>query len=91
MRGLRGLRGWGLRPCASFRVSEDDGQVAYRTDLYARCQIGAGATMPAGPGAGRLLGLDGVRGCSAVIETDTATARFEEPAYPEREWLDGAT
>ncbi|WP_058554441.1 alpha-amylase family glycosyl hydrolase [Thiohalocapsa sp. ML1] len=73
-----------------FRITKDDGQVAYRTDLYARCQIGAGATKPDGPWRGRLLDLDGVRGCSAVIDPDRVTALFEEPVYPEREWLDAA-
>ncbi len=70
-----------------FRITKDDGQVAYRTDLYARCQIGAGATRPDGPWRGRLLDLDGVRGCSAVIDPDRVTALFEEPVYPEREWV----
>ncbi len=70
-----------------FRITRDDGSVRYRTDLYARCQIGAGATRPDGPWRGRLLDLDGVRGCSAVIDPDRITARFEEPVYPEQAWL----
>ncbi|HYN79181.1 MAG TPA: alpha-amylase family glycosyl hydrolase, partial [Lamprocystis sp. (in: g-proteobacteria)] len=51
-------------------------------------QIGAGATLPDGHWRGPLLELDGVRGCSAVVDPDRVTAHFEEPVYPERDWLD---
>ena len=29
-----------------FRITKDDGSVAYRTDLYSRCQIGSGGVNP---------------------------------------------
>lgn len=54
-------------PCM-FRVTKDDGQVTYRTGLFARCQIGAGGERPDGHWRGRLVDLDGVKGCSAVID-----------------------
>ncbi|MFO1145713.1 MAG: hypothetical protein U1E33_03730 [Rhodospirillales bacterium] len=39
-----------------FRITKDNGSVAYRTDLYSRCQIGNGKVNPDGtppPAAGR--------------------------------------
>lgn len=71
-----------------FRVTKDDGQVAYRTDLYGRCQIGAGAVNPSGaPYTGRLLDLDGGKSCSAVINPDSVTEHFHEGIYPETRWV----
>lgn len=70
-----------------FRVVKDDGSVAYRTDLYSRCQIGFGADRPTGHYFGRTLQLDGVVSCSVVVDPDRVTGRFTEPVFPEQEWL----
>ncbi|MEF8704267.1 MAG: alpha-amylase family glycosyl hydrolase [Candidatus Accumulibacter sp. UW26] len=71
-----------------FRVTKDDADIpCYRTDLYARCQIGAGAYQPGGaPYTGRLVDLDGVGGCSAVVDPDRIAAEFDEGIYPETHW-----
>jgi 1,4-alpha-glucan branching enzyme len=76
-----------------FRVVKDNGTVAYRTDLYSRCQIGRGKFNPAGPSAGesfsgRWQDLDGTVGCSVVVDPERVTARFSEPTWPETEWLE---
>ncbi len=72
-----------------FRITKDDGSVAYRTDLYSRCQIGRGDVNPDAPGAswsGRRQDLDGGKSCSVVIDPEQVTTRFSEDGWPEREW-----
>jgi 1,4-alpha-glucan branching enzyme len=86
-----------------FRVTKDDGSIAYRTDLYSRCQIGYGSFNPGGAHFGGLLSaLDGSASCSVVIDPDRVTRYFkEEPPYlvttpqptrvwPERYFIDEA-
>jgi 1,4-alpha-glucan branching enzyme len=79
-----------------FRITKDDGSVAYRTDLYSRCQVGSGGTNPAAENAnwsGLCRDLDGSESCSVVIDPERVTARFDErdaagrPVWPETEWL----
>lgn len=66
-----------------FRVTREDGQAAYRTDLYSRCQIGYGAFNPqGGPFTGLLAELDGSVSCSVVVDPDRVTKYFrEQPPY----------
>lgn len=74
-----------------FRITKDDGSIAYRTDLYSRCQIGGGDVNPEAPGAawsGRRQDLDGGKSCSVVIDPDRVTTRFREDVWPETEWSD---
>lgn len=82
-----------------FRIRKKDGTIAYRTDLYSRCQIGFGAYNPEGiPFYGLLSQLDGIPGCSVVVNPEKVTKYFkEEPPYkltqpnsrvwPEREFI----
>lgn len=52
-----------------FRVTKDDGTVAFRTDIYSRKQIGAGNTDPKGqPYSGPPAALDGPPSCSVVCD-----------------------
>lgn len=71
-----------------FRITKDDGTVAYRTDLYSRCQIGSGGTNPeAANWSGLCRDLDGSKSCSVVIDPEEVTELFEEGRWPETRWL----
>lgn len=72
-----------------YRITRDDGTVAYRTDLYSRCQIGSGDVDPArGPTwCGCRKSLDGTKGCSVVVDPENVTELFESPVFPETRWL----
>jgi 1,4-alpha-glucan branching enzyme len=73
-----------------FRIVKNDGTVAFRTDLYSRCQIGYGANNPklsSGEYRGLLKDLDGGVSCSVVINPELVTKRFEEPLFPEMEFV----
>lgn len=69
-----------------FRVTQDDGSVKYRTDLYSRCQIGFGGTRPTGAYLGLTAALDGSVSCSVVKDPDVVCRDFEEEVYPEQNW-----
>jgi 1,4-alpha-glucan branching enzyme len=75
-----------------FRLTKDDGQVAYRTDLYSRCQIGRGRVDPGRlgpdepPFSGNRADVDGTVSCSVVVDPERATELFSEPVWPERQW-----
>lgn len=79
-----------------FKVTKDDSQVAYRTDLYSRCQIGRGTVDPShiGPGdapfSGRRSDVDGTVSCSVVIDPERVTELFSEPVWPEEHWQSDA-
>lgn len=77
-----------------FQVVRNDGSVAYRTDLYSRCQIGSGKADPAQAGTswdGRRQTLDGMKSCSVVIDPETVTAGFDPgEAWPPSQWLSAA-
>lgn len=79
-----------------FRITKEDGEVAYRTDLYSRAQIGQGELNPHGARyAGPPSDLDGVVSCSVVVDTDVVSREFAPPldhtvaSIPEAEfWRD---
>jgi 1,4-alpha-glucan branching enzyme len=80
-----------------FRIHKDDGTIAYRTDLYSRCQIGSGKSDPARePWSGSRDDLSGSKSCSVVIDPERVVRDFLErdahgrPAWPETNWLDDA-
>ena len=79
-----------------FRIRRDDGSVAYRTDLYSRCQIGSGRVNPEAPGAnwsGRREDLHGLKSCSVVVDPERVCRPFRQidaggqPVWPETEWV----
>ncbi len=73
-----------------FRITKEDGSVAYRTDLYSRCQIGSGGVNPeTDPSwSGRRQDLDGSKSCSVVVDPERVTELFSEGVWPETRWLD---
>ena len=73
-----------------FRITQEDGSVAYRTDLYSRCQIGSGGVNPeTNPSwSGRRQDLDGSKSCSVVVDPERVTELFSEGVWPETRWLD---
>ena len=81
-----------------YRVTQEDGFVAYRTDLYSRCQIGYGAENPIKktpielPYLGPVSRLDGTVSCSTVVDPDEVTRTFEEQerVWPERDTISAA-
>jgi 1,4-alpha-glucan branching enzyme len=86
-----------------FRITRNDGSVAYRTDLYSRCQIGYGAFKPGDRRyTGLLSYLDGTVSCSAVVDPERVTKYFREempvannppssvPIWPEKSFVEAA-
>ncbi|NJO56025.1 MAG: hypothetical protein HC834_06300 [Rhodospirillales bacterium] len=63
-----------------FRITKDDGSIAYRTDLYSRCQIGTGDVDPerGGHWDGTRQDLDGTKSCSVVIDPEQVASVFRE-------------
>jgi 1,4-alpha-glucan branching enzyme len=73
-----------------YRITKDDGSVAYKSDLYSRCQVGSGMFDPQGkPYSGQVIQLDGPGSCSAVVDSDQVTAFFDDPdgRWPESKWV----
>lgn len=75
-----------------FRVTKDDGNIAYKTDLYSRCQIGKGQTRPA-PGshyAGSYTELDGLVSCSVVVDPETVSRELAAEISPSQVFISAA-
>jgi 1,4-alpha-glucan branching enzyme len=71
-----------------FRITKEDGSIAYRTDLYSRCQVGSGGVNPEiDPSwSGRSQDLDGSKSCSVVVDPEQLTREFDEGVWPETQW-----
>jgi 1,4-alpha-glucan branching enzyme len=66
-----------------FRIHKTNGATAYRTDIFSRCQIGAGSFDPGGaPYNATIAGLDGRVSCSVVIDPDTVTSKLKPVEWP---------
>jgi 1,4-alpha-glucan branching enzyme len=85
---LAGFRDFDHTPYM-FRITKEDGSIAYRTDLYSRCQIGSGGINPEIDPSfrGRRQDLDGSKSCSVVVDPEQVTALFNEGVWPETQWL----
>jgi 1,4-alpha-glucan branching enzyme len=90
--GFADFSAWDHRPYM-YRITKDDGTVAFRTDLYSRCQIGAGRKDPENPRPGEPAwngtpqDLDGVKGCSVVIDAETVTERIDDTSFPPKKMV----
>jgi 1,4-alpha-glucan branching enzyme len=74
-----------------FRITQEDGFTAYRTDLYSRCQIGFGSFNPKGAHyEGLTTALAGSGSCSVTVDPEQVTKVFEEPVWPEKAFIDEA-
>lgn len=75
-----------------FRVERDDGSTCYRTDIFSRCQIGAGRKDPERPDPalgewnGTRQDVLGTRSCSVVIDPERVTRLPYEGVFPETGW-----
>lgn len=68
-----------------FRITQEDGFVSYRSDLYSRCQIGSGSDNPRGGHyTGRLSKLDGSVSCSVTVNPEEVTETFDSDVWPEQ-------
>ena len=64
-----------------YRLVNAEGRTVYRTDLYARAQMGRGTFDPGGAAwTGDPATLDGTKSCSLVIGLDTVAESFDAPA-----------
>lgn len=71
-----------------YRIAKEGGNVAYRTDLYSRCQVGSGNFDPGGEHySGRMTELDGTKSCSVVVDPQTVARNFREDVWPEHEFI----
>jgi len=82
-----------------FRITREDGSIAYRTDLYSRCQIGSGGKYPDNPEPGEApwdgtrQDVDGSKSCSVVIDPEQVVRPFRQvdangaAVWPETDWL----
>lgn len=62
-----------------YRVTNEQGQVTYKADIYSRNQIGCGSTNPHGAHyTGTWQNLDGIVSCSVVSDPDLVTADFND-------------
>jgi len=68
-----------------FQIKKDGGNsIAYRTDLYSRCQIGAGGCNPEGQSYNESYRqLDGTVSCSVVVDPDTVTSVAKQAEWPQ--------
>ena len=63
-----------------FRVTNEQGDVTYKVDIYSRNQAGRGAFNPDGaPFGGSPLDLDGIVSCSVVTDPDQVARDFIDP------------
>ncbi|MEI9949042.1 MAG: alpha-amylase family glycosyl hydrolase [Pseudomonadota bacterium] len=62
-----------------YRITNEQGERTYRTDLHSRAQIGTGDQNPGGqPFAGSPAQLNGVVSCSVVVDTDQVRASLDQ-------------
>jgi 1,4-alpha-glucan branching enzyme len=64
-----------------YRVRKEGGQVAYRTDLYSRAQVGGGDVNPGGAAyTGDPRELNGVMSCSLIVDTEQVATSLPDEA-----------
>ena len=69
--------------CYMFRITRDDGSVAYRSDMFSRSQCGSGSKNPEEEGQnwdGSPEDLEATKSCSMVVDTERVTAQLKGSA-----------
>jgi 1,4-alpha-glucan branching enzyme len=62
-----------------YRITNEQGNVTYKADIYSRNQIGRGSVNPGGAHyGGNYQDLDGIVSCSVVSDPDLLTADFND-------------
>lgn len=72
-----------------FRITREDGSVAYRTDIYSRAQAGTGGKDPEhAEWNGRSDDLDSTKSCSVVIDPELTAGMLDDECRPGGEAVD---
>ncbi len=62
-----------------YRITNEQGSLTYKVDIFSRNQVGRGSINPAGaPYNGSYLDLDGIVSCSVVSDPDLVTRDFSD-------------
>ena len=62
-----------------YRITNEQGNVTYKVDIFSRNQVGRGATNPGGAHyQGSYLDVDGIVSCSVVSDPDLITSDFDD-------------
>ncbi|MGB7864998.1 MAG: alpha-amylase family glycosyl hydrolase, partial [Candidatus Sulfotelmatobacter sp.] len=62
-----------------YRITNEQGELTYKVDIFSRNQVGRGGTNPGGAHyAGSYLDLDGIVSCSVVSDPDQVTQDFDD-------------
>lgn len=89
---MSGFSAWAGR-LYMYKVTREDGSVAYRTDLFSLAQAGTGGNNPEAEEGGRWNGkaedLDCTKSCSVVVDPDRVNKRAGE-GEQEPEWVSAA-
>jgi 1,4-alpha-glucan branching enzyme len=72
-----------------YRIQQEGGEVAYRTDLYSRQQVGGGNVNPAGAAySGEPAELNGVVSCSIIVDPERVLGEGVDGATADEFWRD---
>jgi 1,4-alpha-glucan branching enzyme len=71
-----------------FRITNEQGERHYKTDLWSRNQVGRGAINPHGQQhTGSFQDLEATVSCSVVTDPDLVTKNFDDMGFPKRELI----
>lgn len=64
-----------------YRITQDDGSVAYRSDMYSRWQIGGGKVDPEKDLSwdGKRFSVDGAKSCSVAVDPEKICRPLRQP------------
>ena len=72
-----------------YRITNEQGQITYKVDIFSRNQVGRGATNPGGAHfTGSYQDLDGIVSCSVVSDSDLVTEDFNDAGIHKQTLID---